>query len=94
MPGPEDFDIDLLARPARLIVSSQERRLTDPNGEFSEVGTIFQVPFTREAVQAPIPMPIVEREGVPFHPHGLHVVVSGGITLRYALNPATHASHS
>lgn len=94
MPGPEDFDVDLLARPARLIVSSQERRLTDPNGEFSQAGTIFQVPFTREAVQAPMPLPIVERDGLPFHPHGLHLVVSGGITLLYVINHATHASHS
>ncbi|MCE9597744.1 MAG: SMP-30/gluconolactonase/LRE family protein [Spirochaetia bacterium] len=94
MPGPEDFDLDVLSRPARLIVSSQERRLLDPNGEFSEAGAIYQVPFTREATLPAQPLPIVERDGLPFHPHGIHLVVSGGITLLYVINHAMHASHS
>ena len=42
LPGPEDLDLD--EENSRLIVSSQERRETDPNGEFLRMGAIYAVP--------------------------------------------------
>ncbi len=68
MPGPEDFDFDPAGK--RLLVSSQERRLKNPDGSWIE-GGIFSVPI--EKPQARL-MTLKGRDGMPFHPHGISFV--------------------
>ncbi len=98
VPGPEDFvldDVTYGGRRPRLIVSSQERRRTDPNGEFLEPGTIYAVPLSRNGeFETPEAFTFVNRDDYPFHPHGFDLVESTEGLLLYVINHALQQSHS
>lgn len=93
IPGPEDFDVDTSFRPPRLLISSQDRRDHDPNGEFVKPGVIFQLSPARELVGTPQPLPFADRDGLPFHPHGIAFAVLGGVPLLYVINHAMFNHH-
>lgn len=98
VPGPEDFALDDVTyggRRPRLIVSSQERRSTDPNGEFLEPGFIYSVPLSRNGeFETPERMSFVNRDDYPFHPHGLSLVEGPEGLELYVINHALKQSHS
>ncbi len=93
MPGPEDFDIDPAAKPPRIFVSSQDRRDLDPNGEFVRQGRIFQLSVSRDTAPVPQPLPFADRDGLPFHPHGIAYAVLGGVPYLYVINHAMRRNH-
>lgn len=91
MPGPEDFEPEPLPKPARIFVSSQNRRALDEAGEFAQGGTIFQLSLEPGAV--PEPMTLAERDALPFHPHGIAAVARAPFPLLYVINHPVHHSH-
>lgn len=95
MPGPEDFDVDRTdPRKLRLIVSSQERRKVDPNGEMMEPGRIFFLSVTEGGPATAEAFVMRNRDELPFHPHGISVTKSGNETLLYVINHAAKTNHS
>jgi arylesterase/paraoxonase len=89
MPGPEDIELDAGdARGPRLIVSSHERRRKDTTG------ALFGVPLVNGALGAPRPLELVDRDDVPFRPHGISLVAAAGPPRLYVVNHVTGADHA
>jgi len=91
MPGPEDFEPEPVLKPARIFVSSQNRRLLDEAGEFARNGAIFQLSL--ETGSVPEAMILTERDALPFHPHGISAVARTPFPLLYVINHPVHHSH-
>lgn len=91
IPGPEDIDIQK-GREERLIISSQDRRSFDPEGEALNRGAIYYVPLKGRYV--PYEFELEQRDDYPFHPHGIHVTKHGSRDYLYVVNHATSRQHS
>lgn len=92
IPGPEDFEAEPGPGPARILVSSQNRRTLDEAGEFARQGAIYRVAI--DGSTPPDPLPITERDGLPFHPHGISIVMRAPFPLLYVINHPVHHSHA
>lgn len=91
MPGPEDFEIDRAdPKKPRLIVSSQERRKRDPNGEAMMPGQIFSVPLD---TSIPEILTLKNRDELPFHPHGISLIRQGTESTLYVINHMMSMNH-
>lgn len=90
IPGPEDFEPEPGPKPAKLFVSSQDRRSLSPSGEFDKPGAIFLVPLDGGA---PERLSLTERDALPFHPHGLAVALRTPFPVLYVINHPVHHSH-
>lgn len=76
-PGPEDMVL-LPGTPARLLLSSHDRR------HFDSSGNIYLYD-TASGAMRPLPR-LDEPAGLPFRPHGITVVERGGQTLLYVVS--------
>jgi hypothetical protein len=96
LPGPEDFALDTTSgrgRRPRLLVSSQDRRQRDPNGEMMEAGAIYAVPLDGGDALVPEAMKFEGRDDYPFHPHGLDLVQTPTGLLLYVINHPLMTTH-
>ncbi|MEQ9365577.1 MAG: hypothetical protein RIF32_15125 [Leptospirales bacterium] len=96
VPGPEDFALDPTTgrgRHPRLLVSSQNRRLMDPNGEMLRPGAIFAMNLEGPGAMTPETMPFEGRDDYPFHPHGIDLVQAPTGLLLYVINHALTDTH-
>lgn len=96
IPGPEDFALDPTSsrgRVPRLLVSSQERREKDPNGEMLRPGAIFALNLRGSGAMVPEKMPMIGRDDYPFHPHGIDLVQAPTGLLLYVVNHALTDAH-
>lgn len=91
IPGPEDIDIQS-GRDYRLIVSSQDRRKMDPEGEALERGAIYYIPLKGRYIA--YEFSIENRDDYPFHPHGIHVSRQANRDYLYVVNHGTSRQHS
>ncbi len=91
MPGPEDFEIDRAdAKKPRLLVSAQDRRKRDPNGEAMLAGQIFSLPLD---AGTPEPLILKNRDELPFHPHGISLIRQGNESTLYVINHVMSVNH-
>lgn len=96
IPGPEDFALDPTSgrgRKPRLLISSQDRRLRDPNGEMLQAGAIFALPLKGPGAMVPEVLPFQGRDDYPFHPHGIDLVQAPTGLLLYVINHALNDTH-
>ncbi len=96
IPGPEDFALDPTTgrgRRPRLLISSQDRRLTDPNGEMLRPGAIFALNLEGPGAMTPEILPFEGRDDYPFHPHGIDLVQAPTGLLLYVINHALTDTH-
>lgn len=96
IPGPEDFVLDptnTRGHRPRLLVSSQERREHDPNGEMLRPGAIYALPLTDTGSMVPERMEFEGRDDYPFHPHGIDLTQSPTGLLLYVINHALTTTH-
>jgi hypothetical protein len=75
-----------------VFVSSQNRRILDESGEFARGGAIYQVAI--DGSSPPDLLPITERDGLPFHPHGISIIARVPFPLMYVINHPMHHSHT
>lgn len=80
-PGPEDFVADTSGTRKRLLVSCAQRRKNLP-----PYGEIWQVDLLTD--KASVMPRRNEPAGIPFHPHGMDIEVSGDSVLLYCINHA------
>lgn len=89
IPGPGDIVLDQSQRRlTRLLVSSQDRRRRDPNGELMEAGAIYAIPLVGGTPVEPERLSITARDDFPFHPEGLALGAGGGGMQLYVINQA------
>ncbi len=90
MPGPEDMALDIWHTPPRLLVSSDDRRHNQKQGQIFtvDVETNSVTRLKREG----------EPEGLSFHPHGLDIIQNpDGRVILYVINrqkESTGAGHA
>ncbi|MCR9143598.1 MAG: hypothetical protein NXI24_15225 [bacterium] len=96
VPGPEDFVLDPTTgrgRRPRLLISSQDRRQKDPNGEMLMPGKIFAMDIDGAGAMNPRELSFKGRDDYPFHPHGMDLVQAPTGLLLYVVNHALTDTH-
>jgi hypothetical protein len=81
--GPEEIELDQQTR--RIFFSAQERRRMDPEGEWMEQGSIYELLADKENVR---PLPLVNRDEFPFHPGGMVILQKDSRSYLYVINQA------
>jgi hypothetical protein len=93
-PGPEDIELDTASADGpRLIISAQERRVTDSHHGSYYRGEILFVPLAGAHRGVPTPFSIDGQDpATPFHPHGISLVQTPRGLLLYVINHASGRS--
>lgn len=90
--GPFDLQHDRSLKENRLIISSQNRRLRDPNGELMKEGSIYELVIQggNEQIRK---LTIKNRDEFPFHPSGMSLLINDSTTYLYVINDAMTVNH-
>ncbi|MCB1170779.1 MAG: hypothetical protein KDK25_10610 [Leptospiraceae bacterium] len=96
IPGPADLAVEQRSAFGgdRLIIASQARRGSDPEGEYLEQGRMLFVPLSGSNRNDVLEFSFSGRDEYPFHPEGMDVVDSGGSHFLIVANHARKDQHA